>query len=327
MKRDLYWDSIKTVLIFLVIYGHILSPYAPDGSFNRALYSFIYTFHMPLFIFISGRFSHIHDRQRYKKRIILLLETFVVFQIIRTAIPYILENELRNFLCPRWILWYLVSLIYWRLMIYFIPERWFHHRCPIILVSIVISLLAGYIPIHSFLGVQSTLALLPFFILGYYSTDINIRSYIIKIPIFVAIGIMLSTFCFFYFVRNINLDYVFGCFPYWTDDKETLIFARFVERCFFIPLSVIISAMVLRIIPANRTLAVWGEKTLFVFIYHSFAVRELLIPLIDAGFLPQNKWSLFAYTVIIFLGLLLLSHFKLFNILLNPITYFRSLRI
>ena len=325
MKRDLYWDSTKAVLIFLVIYGHILSPYAPDGSFNRALYSFIYSFHMPLFIFISGRFSHIHDRHKYKERIILLFETFVVFQIIRTTIPYILENELRSFFCPRWILWYLVSLIYWRLLIYFIPERWLQHCCLIILVCVVTSLMAGYIPIHSFLGIQSTLALMPFFALGYYSVDIDIRSYIIKIPTSIAIGIMLSTFCFFYFVRNINLDYVFGCFPYWTDDKETLIFARFVGRCFFIPLSVIIGAMVLRIIPTNGTLAIWGEKSLFVFIYHSFAVRELLIPLIDAGFLPQNKWSLFAYSVIIFIGLLFLSRFKLFNILLNPISYLRSL--
>lgn len=70
MKRDLYWDSLKAILIILVVYGHMISPYAPDGSFNRAMCSFIYTFHMPLFIFISGRSSDCLSCQGSKSLII-----------------------------------------------------------------------------------------------------------------------------------------------------------------------------------------------------------------------------------------------------------------
>ena len=61
MKRDLYWDSLKFVLIFLVVYGHTIETYSPDGSINRAIYNLIYVFHMPLFIFISGYFSKKYD--------------------------------------------------------------------------------------------------------------------------------------------------------------------------------------------------------------------------------------------------------------------------
>ena len=321
MKRDLYWDSLKAILIILVIYGHVISPYAPEGSFNRAINSLLAMFRMPLFIFVSGRFSHIHDRERYKKGIIRLIETFIVFQIIRTAIPFILENDLRSLFCPRWILWYLVSLTYWRLFIYFTPEKWHEYRCQIIIISFFMSFMFGFVPIRSLFGIQSTITFFPLFILGYYSIDIDLRGFINKIPLSVAVSFLILLFLFFYFVMNDNLDHITGCWPYWTDNKKELILTRFVSRCLYIFSSVIASAMVLRLIPTNETIAKWGKATLFIFIYHSFAVREFLIPLIETGFLPQNEWFLIAYAVAIFFGLLFLSHFRLLNLLLNPISY------
>lgn len=59
--RDSYWDSLKFYLILLVVLGHTLEIVVTDGSFSRALYNSIYLFHMPLFIFVSGRFSHVKD--------------------------------------------------------------------------------------------------------------------------------------------------------------------------------------------------------------------------------------------------------------------------
>lgn len=32
MKRDLYWDSLKFVLIFLVVCGHSVVIYRPEGG-------------------------------------------------------------------------------------------------------------------------------------------------------------------------------------------------------------------------------------------------------------------------------------------------------
>lgn len=84
--RDNYWDTLKFVLIFLVVFGHVLEVNYPPGSVNRGIYNFIYSFHMPLFVFISGRFSHIKNRANYKKGIIRLLETYVAFQVIRTIL-------------------------------------------------------------------------------------------------------------------------------------------------------------------------------------------------------------------------------------------------
>lgn len=57
-KRDLSLDYIKGILILFVVYGHCL--YWLDGNRNSFNYYFlpkiIYSFHMPLFIFLSGYF-------------------------------------------------------------------------------------------------------------------------------------------------------------------------------------------------------------------------------------------------------------------------------
>lgn len=124
--RDLYWDSLKFILIFLVVLGHTLEINIPDGSVNRAIYNTIYLFHMPLFVFVSGRFSHIKDRDKYKKGILRLIETYVVFQIVYSLILPLLKGEellWKYLIVPNWIMWYLMCLIWWRLFIYFTPPQ------------------------------------------------------------------------------------------------------------------------------------------------------------------------------------------------------------
>ena len=63
-KRSPYLDIIKAILIILVIIGHSIQ-YGSGSTylekqlfFNNYLFKFIYSFHMPLFIMISGYLSY-----------------------------------------------------------------------------------------------------------------------------------------------------------------------------------------------------------------------------------------------------------------------------
>ena len=57
-ERIYYWDNLKCLLIFLVVVGHFLIPvYHDSGRSIEAVYFFIYLFHMPAFIFVSGFFA------------------------------------------------------------------------------------------------------------------------------------------------------------------------------------------------------------------------------------------------------------------------------
>jgi fucose 4-O-acetylase-like acetyltransferase len=53
-KRIYKYDNVKAFLIFLVVIGHMTTDYVSDSHMVRWVTLWIYTFHMPAFIFISG---------------------------------------------------------------------------------------------------------------------------------------------------------------------------------------------------------------------------------------------------------------------------------
>lgn len=56
VNRDGKLDSLKFLLVCLVIIGHVVGPYK-DQSANMVVKNFIYLFHIPLFVYISGYLS------------------------------------------------------------------------------------------------------------------------------------------------------------------------------------------------------------------------------------------------------------------------------
>lgn len=94
-SRDMYWDLVKALLIFLVIFGHsiqyIVYHNANHISFwNDPLFKGIYIFHMPLFMLISGYFAAIsYSRRRlsviprYLKRLALPCIGYGVYQLLK----------------------------------------------------------------------------------------------------------------------------------------------------------------------------------------------------------------------------------------------------
>lgn len=67
LKRNSYFDTTKFILIFLVVFGHFLESKMGHSLICNELHAFIYLFHMPLFIFISGYFSHRSDKKSFGK--------------------------------------------------------------------------------------------------------------------------------------------------------------------------------------------------------------------------------------------------------------------
>ena len=63
MVRDTRLDSIKGLLIILVILGHLIIALDNYNFINHSVMGLIYIFHMPLFILISGYLTKHPDRQ------------------------------------------------------------------------------------------------------------------------------------------------------------------------------------------------------------------------------------------------------------------------
>lgn len=325
MKRDVFWDSLKFVLIFFVVYGHMIETYAPNDSFNRAMYNFIYTFHMPFFMYISGLFSQINDRAKYRRGILMILETYIVFQLIRCIKPilnggtFFLDYHL---LYPKGTLWYLAYLVVYRLFIYYMPQKCLDRHSIIILISsFVLGLLWGFLPQNNF---EKIISFFPYFLMGYYSVRIDIKGIVKKLPLTMAVLGLVFIFAIIYFAINYHIGYVIYYVDsyYWTDPALAPgIFCLFRITAYIS--CIIISVFIMRIVLYKTVFPEYGSKTLFIYMYHTFIVLALR-SFIAKGYLPQNEIILLIYTTAILIGLLLLSKIPFFTFLMNPITYIQK---
>lgn len=170
MKQRYYlFDNIKFFLIFLVIVGHMMEPYR-SISFNGPVYGWIYLFHMPLFILISGYFSKQYtDVEKFLWSEIRLLEILAVFHLGSILFKIVVFGKsvgLADIVIPGYGSWYLLSLAYWRAILQYTPRNWLQ-SVWLIPASVCISLLGGYVPVGGAFSVQRTFTFLPFFLLGY----------------------------------------------------------------------------------------------------------------------------------------------------------------
>lgn len=282
---------------------------------------------MPLFIFVSGMFSQIKEREKYKMGIIRILETLVIFQLLHSIPSFLLSHDsiatlIKN-MCikPCFSLWYLLSLIYWRLIVYFLPKEFTKkYSIEIIIASFLISILGGFIPIGRIFSIQRTITFMPFFFMGYYAKNIDLKAYITKVPSLCALITLCTVYCMYFFVLNQNVNYILtGATPYWSVTKLTPMYSC-IARCLLLLVATLMGIMVMRLTPTRASLSNWGSKTLFIYIYHSFAIGALKRAVTNDYF-PKNEWALIAFSFILLIGLMFLSNLKIFNILLNPISY------
>ena len=80
-SRDPWLDNVKMVLITLVVVGHSIGLVeASEGS--HWVYDFIYLWHIPAFVFVSGYLSKSFewDRRRLKNLVYTLLVPYLLFE-------------------------------------------------------------------------------------------------------------------------------------------------------------------------------------------------------------------------------------------------------
>lgn len=159
-QRSYLFDNMKFLLIVLVVFGHSLEEISLEHNY-AIIRAWIYSFHMPAFIFISGYFSkHVRKNGGVRKTIINCAIPYFIFNTI-----FVLWTEKTlaiNILTPRYIFWYLFSLLIWRLLIDDLKGI-----KGILILSILLGLYIG--GIHAadrFLAISRTIVFFPYFLLG-----------------------------------------------------------------------------------------------------------------------------------------------------------------
>ena len=160
--RDPWLDNAKMVLVTIVVVGHMVV-LVPNGDEQSRIYDFIYYFHIPAFVLVTGYLS---KSFRYSRRHLwALLTTMVIPYIVFSWLMIHWRDDARRAAGrtgvvpnPRWPMWYLAAMVMWRLLT---PLLRVH---PVMVpVSVAVSLLGGLTNKELF-DINRMLGFLPFFV-------------------------------------------------------------------------------------------------------------------------------------------------------------------
>lgn len=182
--RDNSWDNIKGVLILFVVFGHCLYG-LQSKTVNSIIVEYIYFFHMPAFVFVSGYFSK-SERSRSKNAILTLIIAYIIC-MLPFMINAMVKGDSIKIFSPYYSSWYLLALIIWRLVTpYIINVK--HILIKITIFSVLIGFFETVSELSPF-AIRKVVMFYPFFIAGYLFTRETYRKKFRNIPLVMRLSL------------------------------------------------------------------------------------------------------------------------------------------
>ncbi len=163
MARDPWLDNVKFTLVTLVVIGHSMGLLGAT-ALDLQVYDFIYFWHIPAFVLLSGHLSKsfVWDRRHLSSLVTTIALPYLMFEpalyYFRRHIDQPEDGPL--WLEPHWAMWYLCVLFFWRLATPVLKKHW-----VAVPIAVAVSLLGGLTDELIFC-LPRILGLLPFFVLG-----------------------------------------------------------------------------------------------------------------------------------------------------------------
>lgn len=273
-KRDLLFDNIRGILIFLVVLGHSLEYFRLDNIVGEYIYVFIYQFHMPVFVFISGFFS-----KNLKKGRDTALTTFAIpfigFNTVLNLISFLLgQTDKFEIFNPGWTMWYLFSMFIWRLLL---PDL--VRVKKIFVISLIVGLFYGFFnEFGAYMSLARTIGYFPYFIAGFLTEKEMLEKLCIskyKVMKCIAITIVAILNALIWVIYNLKPEFLWKDRAYDFFSMETLH-----NLWFEIWLYVIGFGFVFLFITLTTSkkyfFTNYGQKTLTIYLLHIYLVAPLI---------------------------------------------------
>lgn len=309
-----YLNILKGLLIVLVVVGHFGQTIAnnlPDkfAFLGQGIILFIYAFHMPLFLFVSGYLSKNAEKQRGKAFGGLLIP-YILFQLVLGIAELVLTKRstiLQNVFIPQMGAWYLLTLFSYRLVL---PEV--SKLRGVFLLGIVLTVFGCcFTGIGNEFALKKSIGFFVYFIAGYMTKEIprnKIKKYI-SLPLLAVVAAM-----FVFAARLTDYSTALSILTHGltTDDFDSWYIAPVIYAAAFV-ITAFICFLVVNAIPKKcASLENLGKDTMPMYLSHLavfFAVGYLV---------PKDNWivTVAISTACIVITLILFSrnwYKKLFN--------------
>lgn len=210
MKRLIWADSLKGILIVLVVLGHAIQETLKMGCFDNHVWNYIYSFHMPAFMAISGFVSF--NRGGYKttgeglkiisRRFQQLMIPFIIWALIRVAFnpSYTIDTLINIFLYPDGSYWFLWVLFF--ISVFFVFGNWLSEKLKIKqewvmgILCLLLAVLMVFVDIR-FFGFQFIAYYFLFYTIGYYLHKYN-KILTDKTPLIVVLAVLWFVMAWFW---------------------------------------------------------------------------------------------------------------------------------
>jgi fucose 4-O-acetylase-like acetyltransferase len=270
-KRDPFFDNAKFLAIVLVVAGHAIED-LPDVRPAHAVYLFIYLFHMPVFIVITGYLSRnfAFSRGKARKLITTVGVPYVLFETAYSLVGWRLNGGALHvtLLAPYWLMWFLMALLLWRLS----TPVWQQLRFPVA-IAVAVSLLAGTASLGDSLAVNRVLGFVPFYVVGLYLEPGHFA--VLRRPLVRVLGaVVLAGALAAAFVAERHMS---AQWTYWSYNNAHFHVGDLtgtLMRAGLLVTSAVLAAAFLAVVPARRS---WytslGAATLYAYLLHGFVIR------------------------------------------------------
>lgn len=298
-ERDYFWDNIKALLIFFVVAGHVLEMSTLNYKLAHVFDVFIYSFHMPAFIFVSGFFAkrYCSDGKVKAVKAATLFAYYAVFQLLFMLLRIIFHigSSNQSFFNPNRGLWYLLAMFFFYLITPIVEKLPAWITLP---VTIALALaVANDRQANTYMSIMRIFTFMPYFFAGYYfkaeslskmrSLKAVARYSIAALCAIASVSIWVGI----YLVKpNLPLRALFYAKANNYDREISLSFAEssICRLLVYVIASLMIAALLLAMPSVKSIIAKVGQNSLQIFVFHMLFV----IILFDGGVINLDINSL-----------------------------------
>lgn len=276
-KGETFFLNLRFILIVTVFVANAIEPLITRMSSLHTLYLWIFSFHMPLFVLVTGYFAKSSMTGKACRKVLRQIAIqYVIFQSLYSLLDatfFHVDDIHRSFFAPYLLLWFLFSHICWRLLLLSLGK---FTAAQQLLFAAILGILAGYLPVDGvWLSVSRTFVFFPFFLIGYhfsfetfalrFKTWIKGSAAIISVLLLLAISLWGS---------NLPPGWLYGSMTYAELGQHVWYAGLF--RIAVYALQLIASAAFLAWVPMTiGRMTDLGRRTVYVFLLHGFIIRFL----------------------------------------------------
>lgn len=336
-KRILWLDALKGFTIIFVIIGHVLLGYTNNNAFPLQqqlmlkINYWIYSWHMPLFMAISGfafKVAYLKenklDKKRINKQILNLILIFFIFQLGLCSLKIIFNSFvdskidfyslILNLFIPDNIMWYV-----WVLLIYYFFVEIVYKRIKVsqyiyIYIGVTAKLINEYFGI--ILGIKNLFYCFQFFSFGIWLAD----KYLLKGKIAIKNKITLVSviyiifYIFFLSIKNV---------------ENLLPFIKIILEVINAYAVTVIIFKVFSKIKEIKFLMLCGKESLVIYLLHTYFVTAIKAFIIRSNFSSAGIIIILTTIIPLFICLTIakLSHkIKILEYVFKPIELVQKLK-